>query len=130
MLTLSRYAPRGPTIRGFADLRARESDRIQAIVTKLRCLRMEIEEYLDGFAFQSKKSLIHAKCDGFGDHRTALAFGIAGLTLEGETVIENAGMRGYLVPHTLESSRTPSGASDLGESRDGKCSTGRCEESL
>jgi len=51
---------------------------------------MEIEEYPDGFGSQSKKSLIHAKCDSFGDSRIAMAFGIAGLTLEGETVIENA----------------------------------------
>jgi 3-phosphoshikimate 1-carboxyvinyltransferase len=80
----------GLTVQGAAELRAKESDRIRAIVTNLRCLGMEVEEHTDGFAFQGKKQLIHAKCDSLGDHRIAMAFGIAGLTLAGETVIENA----------------------------------------
>jgi 3-phosphoshikimate 1-carboxyvinyltransferase len=90
MLTLPRCAPRGLAVRGAADLRAKESGRIQAIVTNLRWLGMEVEEYPDAFAFQGKESLIHAKCGSFGGHRIAVAFGIAGLTLAGETVIENA----------------------------------------
>ena len=80
----------GLTVRGAADLRAKESDRIRAIVTNLRCLGMDVEEYPDGFAFESKKPLIHARCDSFGDHRIAMAFGMAGLALSGGMVIENA----------------------------------------
>jgi 3-phosphoshikimate 1-carboxyvinyltransferase len=80
----------GLTVQGAADLRAKESDRIVAIVTNLRNLGMDVEEYPDGFAFQSKKSLIHARCNSFGDHRIAMAFGVAGLVLPGETIIENA----------------------------------------
>lgn len=80
----------GLTVRGAADLRAKESDRIRAIVANLRCLGLDVEEYPDGFAFQSKKALIHARCDSFGDHRIAMAFGVAGLALSGETIIENA----------------------------------------
>ena len=80
----------GLTVRGAADLRAKESDRIRAVVTNLRCLGMDVEEYPDGFAFQSKKSLIPARCNSFGDHRIAMAFGVAGLALSGETIIENA----------------------------------------
>jgi 3-phosphoshikimate 1-carboxyvinyltransferase len=80
----------GLTVHGAADLRAKESDRIRSIVENLRSMGGEVEEYPDGFAFQSKKSLLPAKCDSFGDHRIAMAFGIAGLALKGETIIENA----------------------------------------
>jgi 3-phosphoshikimate 1-carboxyvinyltransferase len=80
----------GLTVQGAADLRAKESDRILSIVTNLQKLGMEVEEYPDGFAFQGKKPLIHASCDSFGDHRIAMAFGVAGLALAGGTTIENA----------------------------------------
>jgi 3-phosphoshikimate 1-carboxyvinyltransferase len=80
----------GLTVHGASDLRAKESDRIQSIVENLRRMGGDVEEYPDGFAFQSKKSLLPAKCDSFGDHRIAMAFGIAGLALRGETIIENA----------------------------------------
>ena len=80
----------GLTVQGAADLRAKESDRIRAIVTNLRCLGLDVEEYPDGFAFEGKKSLIHARCNSFGDHRIAMAFGVAGLALSGGTIIENA----------------------------------------
>ena len=78
------------SIQGAEDLRKKESDRIHAIVTNMRRLDLDVEEHPDGFAFQGKKPLIAAKCDSFGDHRIAMAFGVAGLVLPGETVIEQA----------------------------------------
>jgi 3-phosphoshikimate 1-carboxyvinyltransferase len=80
----------GLRIDGAQDLRAKESDRIRAIVTNLRHLGVEVDEAPDGFAFQGKKPVIHATCDSFGDHRIAMAFGVAGLALTGETIILNA----------------------------------------
>jgi 3-phosphoshikimate 1-carboxyvinyltransferase len=80
----------GLTVHGAADLRAKESDRIWSIVDNLRRMGGEVEEYPDGFAFQATRSFIPARCDSYGDHRIAMAFGIAGLALEGETIIDNA----------------------------------------
>jgi 3-phosphoshikimate 1-carboxyvinyltransferase len=80
----------GLTVRGASDLRAKESDRIWSIVFNLRRMGMDVEEYPDGFAFQGKKSLIPSRFDSFGDHRIAMAFGVAGLALSGDTTIENA----------------------------------------
>ena len=80
----------GLTVQGATDLRAKESDRIRSIVENLRRLGGDVEEYPDGFAFQGKKSLFPAQCDSFGDHRIAMAFGIAGLALEAGTIVENA----------------------------------------
>ena len=74
-------------VRGAADLRNKESDRIRSLVSNLRALGVEVEEYADGFAFQPKNTLIAAECNSFADHRIAMAFGVAGLVLNGQTVI-------------------------------------------
>ena len=75
------------SVRGAADLRNKESDRIKSIVVNLRKLGVDVEEYPDGFAFQPKNPLIAAECDSFADHRIAMAFGVAGLVLKGGTSI-------------------------------------------
>jgi 3-phosphoshikimate 1-carboxyvinyltransferase len=77
-------------VRGASDLRNKESDRIRSIVANLRKIGVEVEEYQDGFAFQGKNILIPAECDSFEDHRVAMAFGVAGLVLNGETVISHS----------------------------------------
>jgi 3-phosphoshikimate 1-carboxyvinyltransferase len=75
---------------GASDLRNKESDRISAVVRNLRALGCEVEEYADGFAFEGKKGVIGAEIDSFGDHRIAMAFGVAGLAAEGSTTIHGA----------------------------------------
>ncbi len=77
-------------IRGGGDLRNKESDRIRALVENLRGLGLEVEEYADGFAFEIKKPLFPTVCNSYGDHRIAMAFGVAGLALQGDTVVRNA----------------------------------------
>ncbi|MCX6135690.1 MAG: 3-phosphoshikimate 1-carboxyvinyltransferase [Ignavibacteriales bacterium] len=77
-------------VRGAADLRHKESDRIRALVLNLRKTGLEVEEYPDGFAFQPKNTLIAAACDSFSDHRIAMAFGVAGLVLKGKTMIKES----------------------------------------
>ncbi len=74
-------------VHGAADLRNKESDRIRSLVINLRKLGVDVEEFPDGFAFQPKNDLIAAECDSFADHRIAMAFGVAGLVLKGQTVI-------------------------------------------
>ena len=78
------------TVRGGGDLRNKESDRIHAVVANLRGLGVQVEEYPDGFAFETKNRLIPAECNSYNDHRIAMAFGVAGLALKGETLIRNA----------------------------------------
>jgi 3-phosphoshikimate 1-carboxyvinyltransferase len=50
----------------------------------------EIETYEDGFIINGPQKLKGAALDSFGDHRIAMAFAVAGLLAEGETVIQNA----------------------------------------
>ncbi len=76
-------------VRDALELRKKESDRIKAIVENLRAMGVDVEEYEDGFAFEGKNRLKGALIKTFNDHRIAMAFSIAGLIAEGETVIDN-----------------------------------------
>jgi len=78
------------SVHGASDLRNKESDRIKTVVTNLRAMGCDVEEFDDGFAFQPKNPLIAAECDSFADHRIAMAFGVAGLVVKGHTLIKQS----------------------------------------
>ena len=76
-------------IRDASELRVKETDRIAAVATNLRAMGVEVEEFPDGMAITGGKPLKGAKLQSFGDHRIAMAFAVAGMFAEGETVIED-----------------------------------------
>ena len=76
-------------IRNAKELRVKESDRISTVVHHLRAMGAEVEEFEDGMEITGGKPLHAAVIDSHGDHRIAMAFAIAGLFAEGETVIQN-----------------------------------------
>jgi 3-phosphoshikimate 1-carboxyvinyltransferase len=78
------------TVRGAADLRAKESDRISALVAGLRTLGADIEEFPDGFRVRPTPSLRGGQVDAAGDHRLAMSFAIAGLWARGPVTIVGA----------------------------------------
>jgi len=65
------------------ELRTKETDRIAALVHNLSALGLDVDEYEDGFAFESKKDYTGVNLPSYGDHRIAMAFGIAGLRIPG-----------------------------------------------
>ena len=69
------------TVRGAAELRVKETDRIAALVAGLRALGIAADERPDGFvAGEAGRSTIGAgPADARGDHRMAMAFAIAAL---------------------------------------------------
>lgn len=66
-------------LRGAKELRVKESDRIATIVTNLRNLSVEIEEYEDGFELNGPQIIAGGKIQTHHDHRIAMAFSIAQL---------------------------------------------------
>ena len=66
-------------VRDAAELRAKESDRIQALVTNLAALGVDVEERADGFIVRGSDSPIAGRAASFGDHRIAMAFAVLGL---------------------------------------------------
>lgn len=78
------------TIRGAAELRVKESDRLSLVARNLRAMGAELEELPDGLIIQGKQKLRGASIETAHDHRLAMGFTIAGLCAEGETIIEGA----------------------------------------
>ncbi|MBQ3332879.1 MAG: 3-phosphoshikimate 1-carboxyvinyltransferase, partial [Thermoguttaceae bacterium] len=78
-------------IRHIAHVRAKETDRIAAVVSQLRRLGAEVEEFEDGLAVTPCRRRYHgAVIDTFDDHRMAMSFSLAGLVIPG-VAIENPG---------------------------------------
>jgi 3-phosphoshikimate 1-carboxyvinyltransferase len=75
---------------GARELRVKESDRLRQVCLGLRAMGAEVEETDDGFVLQGPAKLRGAHLDACGDHRIAMAFSVAGLVAEGETVIDGA----------------------------------------
>ncbi len=76
-------------VRGAKELRVKESDRIRALVRNLRAMGAKVEELEDGFVIEGVERLRGAEIETFGDHRIAMAFSVAALVAEGESVIDN-----------------------------------------
>jgi 3-phosphoshikimate 1-carboxyvinyltransferase len=80
----------GIEIRDAAELRVKESDRIQTTVENLRAMGADVEEFEDGLRVAGPTQLRGALLDPRADHRMAMAFTVAGLVAEGETEIKGA----------------------------------------
>jgi 3-phosphoshikimate 1-carboxyvinyltransferase len=77
-------------IRDARELRVKEVDRIRSTVLELSKLGANIEELPDGMIIHGVTQLRGGRCHSHGDHRLAMALGIAGLIAKGETTISDA----------------------------------------
>ena len=84
------YSVRGVEIRDAAELRVKESDRIAAVVHNLRAMGAEVEEFPDGMRIPGGQTLRGGRVESFDDHRIAMAFAVAALRAEGDTIIHGA----------------------------------------
>ena len=80
----------GVEVRGAAELRVKETDRINATVKNLRAMGAEVEEFDDGLFVNGPTKLRGAQLESFGDHRIAMAFSIAALVADGPSEISGA----------------------------------------
>jgi 3-phosphoshikimate 1-carboxyvinyltransferase len=78
-------------VRGAAELRVKESDRIAGLVAGLRSLGAEVEELEDGFTVRGPTPLRSGVVDGLADHRLAMTFAVAGLVASGPVGVEGMG---------------------------------------
>ena len=96
---LATQSEEGMEIRDARELRVKESDRIRSVVENLRAMGARVEEFQDGLAIPGRQRLHGAAVKTFGDHRIAMAFAVAGLVADGETVIEGAECAGVSFPN-------------------------------
>lgn len=76
------------TIRGAAELRVKESDRIAAMAAGLRTLGIQVEETRDGATIQGGR-LRGGTIHSHGDHRVAMAFVVAGQLVGNQVTIQD-----------------------------------------
>ena len=84
------YTHGGIRIRDAKELRVKESDRIALTVQNLRAMGAEVTEHEDGMDVPGGQHLHGATIDSGGDHRIAMAFSVAALRAEGETLIRGS----------------------------------------
>lgn len=88
-------------VRGAAELRVKESDRIATMAAGLRALGVRIEETPDG-AIIDGGAIEAGVVDSHGDHRIAMSFAAAGLVAKGEVVIRDCANVATSFPGFLE----------------------------
>jgi 3-phosphoshikimate 1-carboxyvinyltransferase len=76
-------------IRQAQELRVKETDRIAAIAHNLRAMGTQVVELADGLEIHGRAELRGARVASFGDHRIAMAFAIAGMFADGETIVQD-----------------------------------------
>jgi 3-phosphoshikimate 1-carboxyvinyltransferase len=77
------------TIRDAHELRVKETDRLAAIAANLTEMGADVVETEDGLEINGGAPLMAGRLKSYGDHRIAMAFTIAGMFADGETVIED-----------------------------------------
>jgi len=90
LAAIAPYTRGGIRIRDAKELRVKESDRIALVVKNLRAMGAEVEEFEDGLDVPGGQTLHGATIDSGDDHRIAMAFSVAALRAEGETLIQGS----------------------------------------
>ncbi|HKV63719.1 MAG TPA: 3-phosphoshikimate 1-carboxyvinyltransferase [Candidatus Acidoferrum sp.] len=100
LAALGPYTEEGIEIRDAGELRVKESDRIAALAENLRRMSASVEERPDGLKVEGRGAgkLRGAEIEPYGDHRIAMAFAVAGIAAEGNTVIRDADCAGVSFP--------------------------------
>lgn len=76
-------------VHGAAELRVKESDRLQAMQSGLAALGVSVDSVPEGINVTGTAHLKGGEIQSFGDHRIAMAFAMVGLRTEGPLVIRD-----------------------------------------
>ncbi len=89
LMALAATATGVTRIRGAAELRVKESDRIAVMANGLRKLGVELQEYPDGIDISGGR-VSGGRVESAGDHRCAMSFAVLGLAASGRIQIKDA----------------------------------------
>jgi 3-phosphoshikimate 1-carboxyvinyltransferase len=90
LAAIAPYTEQGIEVRDAKELRVKESDRIATVAKNLRLMGAQVEEREDGLKIPGGQTLHGAEIDSYGDHRIVMAFAVAALRAESETLIRGA----------------------------------------
>jgi len=78
-------------VRGAAELRVKESDRIAAVVGNLRAVGADADELPDGLVVRGGRKPLRGAVTTHGDHRIAMAFAVLGALGDNEIQLDDPG---------------------------------------
>lgn len=90
LAVLGAMSEEGLTVKDAGELRVKETDRIATVTENMRRMGIEIETSHDGLRVPGRQQFRAAEVDSFGDHRIGMAFSVAALFADGETVVNEA----------------------------------------
>ena len=102
LAAIAPYTRGGIRIRDAKELRVKESDRIALVVKNLRAMGAEVTEHEDGMDVPGGQQLHGATIDSGGDHRIAMAFSVAALRAQGDTLIRGSEAAGISFPEFFD----------------------------
>lgn len=89
-------------IRDAEELKVKETNRIDTVVSELKKLGASIEATDDGMIIEGKTSLKGAAVNSYGDHRIGMAMGVAALIVDGSVDIERSEAIAVSYPNFFE----------------------------
>ncbi len=110
---LATRAPGPSVIRGAAELRVKESDRLRATAGILSAFGATVRELPDGLEIMGGTDLAGARITSRGDHRMAMMGAVAGCVARGRTVIEGAEASSISYPGFTDAWRRIGGVIDV-----------------
>lgn len=87
---MAAFAEGTTVIKDAAELKVKETNRIQTTCEGLQAMGADIVPTEDGMIIHGKKALHGGIINSYLDHRIAMAFAIAGLAADGTTTIQNS----------------------------------------
>lgn len=90
LAVLAAYAEGTTVIRDAAELKVKETDRIDAVTVNLRAMGANVTPTEDGMVIEGGRPLTGTHIQTFLDHRIAMSFAVAGLAATGRTIIHDS----------------------------------------
>lgn len=87
---MAAFAEGTTVIQDAAELKVKETNRIDTVTCNLKTMGAKITPTEDGMIIEGGAGLNGAEIMSFLDHRIAMAFSIAGLASQGETIIQES----------------------------------------
>lgn len=102
LAVLAAFAEGTTVIADAADLKAKESNRIDTVTKNLALMGASVQPTSDGMIIEGGKPLHGAPLNSFHDHRIAMSFAVAALAADGTTSVADAECTGISYPSFYE----------------------------
>jgi 3-phosphoshikimate 1-carboxyvinyltransferase len=102
---LGAVSEEGLIVRNAAELRVKETDRIDTLARNLRSMGITVSTTGDGIEIPGKQKFRAGQLKSYGDHRIAMAFSIAALAADDTSGIEDADAASVSFPEFFDTLR-------------------------